>query len=47
VLGGMLAGALTDFAGQPIHTMAAYAIGGVLGAIVGLLAGRVAAAVLL
>jgi hypothetical protein len=47
VLGGLVLGSFADAAGLPLHSMAAYFIGGVLGGLAGLLAGRVAAAVLL
>ena len=47
VLGAMVIGAATDMLGAPIHTMLAYWIGGVLGALAGLAAGRIAASALL
>lgn len=47
VLGGWFFGVADYFLGEPIHTMAAFAIGGVLGAIAGLVAGRIGTAVLL
>jgi hypothetical protein len=47
VLGGLVVGAFADLASLAIHPMAAYAIGGVLGGLAGLVAGRVAASVLL
>jgi hypothetical protein len=46
VLGGLVVGSFADIANLPIHSMLAYCIGGVLGGIAGLAAGRVAAAVL-
>lgn len=46
-LGAFTVGAATDLLNLPIHTMAAYWIGGILGAFAGLVAGRVAAAALL
>jgi hypothetical protein len=47
VLGGMVFAAAVDALGAPIHTMLAYAIGGVLGALAGAVAGRLAAGMLL
>jgi hypothetical protein len=46
VLGALVVGSFADVAALPIHTMLAYCIGGVLGGIAGLAAGRLAAAVL-
>ncbi len=46
-LGGMVLGAGADFLQLPIHSMAAYATGAVLGAIAGYVAGRVAASFIL
>jgi hypothetical protein len=47
VLGAMVVGAATDVLGLPIHTMLAYWIGGIMGAVAGLIAGRIAASALL
>jgi hypothetical protein len=46
VLGGLVIGSLADLASLPIHPMFAYCIGGVLGGLAGLVAGRVAASLL-
>jgi hypothetical protein len=46
ILGALVVGAFADAASLPIHAMLAYCIGGVLGGFAGLIAGRVAAAVL-
>ncbi len=46
ILGGFVVGASADMLNAPIHTLLAYAIGGVLGAMAGLVAGRVAARVI-
>jgi hypothetical protein len=47
VLGAMVLGSAVDVLGGPIHTLAAYWIGGILGACAGFVAGRIAAAALL
>jgi hypothetical protein len=47
VAGAMVIGSAADMLGAPIHTMLAYWIGGILGAIAGLVAGRIAASALL
>jgi hypothetical protein len=45
--GGMVLGAAADALAAPIHPMLAYAIGGVLGGLAGMVLGRLAAAMLL
>lgn len=47
VIGAMVIGSATDMLHLPLHTMAAYWIGGILGALAGLIAGRIAAHALL
>jgi hypothetical protein len=47
VLGAMVIGSATDMLGGPVHTMLAYWIGGILGAVAGFVAGRIAASALL
>lgn len=47
VLGGLVVGSAADMLNVPVSSLLAYAIGGVLGAIAGLLAGRIAASALL
>ena len=47
VIGAMVIGSAADMLGAPIHTLAAYWIGGVLGACAGFVAGRIAAHALL
>jgi hypothetical protein len=47
ILGGLVVGSFADLASLPLHPMAGYAIGAVLGGLAGLVAGRVAASVLL
>lgn len=46
VFGGMVVGSAADLLRLPINTMAAYAAGVVMGAIGGLVAGRIAVALL-
>jgi hypothetical protein len=47
VIGAMVIGAATDMLHLPLHTLAAYFIGGVLGGCAGFIAGRIAAHALL
>jgi hypothetical protein len=47
VLGGMVIGSAADALGAPIHSMLAYVIGGVLGALAGMVVGRLAVAMLM
>jgi hypothetical protein len=47
VIGAMVVGSATDLLQLPIHTLAAYFIGGILGACAGFVAGRIAAHALL
>ena len=47
VLGAMVVGSAADMLGAPVHTMLAYWIGGILGAVAGLIADRITASALL
>jgi ABC-type antimicrobial peptide transport system permease subunit len=47
VLGGLVVGSAADVLGAPVNSLLAYFVGGVLGALAGLVAGRVAASALL
>lgn len=47
VIGAMVIGSANDMLASPLHTLAAYWIGGILGALAGLVAGRIAAHALL
>lgn len=46
-LGGFVFGAAADVLQLPVHTMLAYCIGAVVGGLAGMVAGRVAAAMLI
>lgn len=47
VLGGLVIGSAADLLNVPVNSLAAYALGGVLGALAGLVAGRIASSALL
>jgi hypothetical protein len=47
VLGGLVVGSAADMMNVPVNSLAAYFVGGILGAVAGLVAGRIAAAALL